>query len=214
MKKIALSALLLTTAYLHGIRGFETTTQKAVKRHKAQQLKSEKKALLKPLQKEQTMLLARMNFVILGDDQALINHNYLTTKLCSNAEIIDKIKMQKSKSKTKTVSEWALLAQRQPKIEKAGSHRKDAYRYQPHITEYACAWYEKHSDENINGSLSYMDNYMRYIMAVGDIYYILQNSNPDTGLSDGERAAYNNAEIQAGRARKAAQRIKLHNANK
>jgi len=43
MKKFLLSLLLITPFCLNAIRGVETTTQRAIKKHKAQQQKNEKK---------------------------------------------------------------------------------------------------------------------------------------------------------------------------
>ena len=77
MNHIALSVLLVFTPCLHGLRGVETSTQKAIKKHKVQQQKSARKA--------------NTQFDV-------------------------------------TISQWALLAQRQPNIDKSFKKGKKVFK--------------------------------------------------------------------------------------
>lgn len=143
MKKIVLCALLLTTSCLHGLRGFETTTQKAVKKHKAQQLKSAKKELHKDKMQQ----------------------------------LEDELESQK----TQTISEWALLAQRQPKIEKP--FKKKAYSYKPFIRKYDYAPYE---EEVLRRRLAYLKSKSQAQNKV--------TSKPLWFMSTAERIAYHESQ--------------------
>ncbi|MDR3550312.1 MAG: hypothetical protein P4L31_02780 [Candidatus Babeliales bacterium] len=157
MNNLLLCTLLFTTSFLHGLREFETTTQKAVKRHKAQQQKTKKK-LEKKLKNERDELQKHANiafrkiYVPYYDEELDEQSEYLNPQAQrAYNELIFKLQSLPAAKTTKVISEWALLAQRQPRIEPP--FKKDAYSYKPFIRKYD---YEPYEEEVLLRRLAYL----------------------------------------------------------